>query len=402
MKQHSVRLTLVRGSAIWLVLALLAGLVIYRLRFAPVQVMSHKVLTGPIVAEVGGTGTLKTHFRASASPKLVQGRLVRVLVDENDFVTNGQLLAVLDDNEQRCQVDAAQATLNAAQATVRRVQADEVRAQAGLKLAELKHQRQSELLSAKIAPRQDFDTAAADLQTAQSALGVAQSAIAEAEQQRLAAEKQLGYQKELLADTLIRAPFNGLVVKRYHDRGDVVTPSMSVLDLVDTNEVWVSAWVDETALAPLRSNQPARVIFRSEPAKAYAGRVARLGRETDPETREFVVDVLLQELPTNWTIGQRAEVYIEAGQATNALVLPTKFLFWRDGQPRVLVNERGWARWRDVKVNLRGGDAVEVTSGLIAGEEVVAPAEGEVTRSLAGRRLQPQCALGLVSQLGIQ
>jgi RND family efflux transporter MFP subunit len=402
MKQSSVCLTpLVAGCAVSLVLALLAGFTIYRVRVAPVQVISHRVLTGPIVAEVGGTGTLETHFRASASPKLAQGRLVQVLVDQNDFVTNGQLLAVLDDREQRCQVEAAQATLSAALATVRRVQADEARAQAGLKLAELKYQRQSELLSAKINSRQEFDTAVADLQTAQSALGVAQSAIAEMEQQRLAAEKQLGYQKELLADTLIRAPFNGLVVKRNHDRGDVVTPGTSILDLVDTNEIWVSAWVDETALARLRTNQPARVVFRSEPARACAGRVVRLGRKTDPETRELVVDVRLRELPTNWTIGQRAEVYIEAGQATNVVVLPAKFLCWRDGQPGVLVNEQGWARWRDVKFRLRGGDAVEVTSGLRAGEQVVAPVAGEATRALAGRRVQPQCELGLLSQSGM-
>jgi len=402
MKRNSACLApLVRGSAIGLVLALLAGFAIYRVRFARVQVISHRVLTGPIVAEVGCTGALATHFRASASPKLAQGRLVQVLADQNDFVTNGQLLAVLDDREQRCQVEAAQATLSAAQATVRRVQADEARAQAGLKLAELKYQRQSELLSAKINSRQEFDTAAADLQTAQSALGVAQSAITEKEQQRLAAEKQLGYQKELLADTLIRAPFNGLVIKRNHDRGDVVTPGTPVLDLVDTNEIWVSARVDETALTPLRTNQPARVVFRSEPARSYAGRVARLGRQTDPETREVVVDVLLQELPSNWTIGQRAQVYIEAGQATNVLVLPAKFLFWRGGQPGVLVNDQGWARWREVKLRLRGRDAVEVTSGLTVGEQVVAPAGGKAVWKLAGRRVQPQCELGLVSQFGM-
>ena len=402
MKHSSVCLTsLLRGSAIGLVLALIAGFAIYRVRFAPVQVVSHRVLAGPIVGEVGGTGTLKTHFKASASPKLVQGRLVQVLVDQNDFVTNGQLLAVLDDREQRCQVEAAQATLSAALATVHRVQADEARAQANLKLAELKYQRQSELWSAKVSSRQEFDTAAADLQTAQSALGVAQSAIAEVDQQRLAAEKRLGYQKELLADTLIRAPFNGLVVKRNHDRGDVVTPGSCILDLVDTNEIWVSAWMDETALAPLRTNQSARVVFRSEPARSYAGRVVRLGRQTDPETRKFVVDVLLQELPTNWTIGQRAEVYLEASRATKVVLMPVKFLFWRDGQPRVLVNQQGWACWRDVKLGLRGGDAVEITWGLRAGEQVVAPAPEQATRTLAGRRVQPQCELGLLSQFGM-
>jgi HlyD family secretion protein len=381
-----------RSGAKWLALVLVPGFAIYRAEFAPVSVISHKVLPGPMRAAVMGTGTLNTHFKAAASSKVLQGRLVQVLVDQNDFVTNGQLLAVLDDNEQRCQVEAAQATLNVAQAAVRRLQADEARAQAGLKLAELKHQRQSELLPAKIISRQDFDTTAADLEAAQSGLAVAQSAIAEAEQQRLTAERQLGYQKELLADTRICAPLNGLVIKRNRDPGDVVTAGASILDLVDTNEVWVSAWVDETAMASLRTNQPARVVFRSERMKAYPGSVARLGRETDPETREFVVDVRLRELPGNWTIGQRAEVYIETSPATNVLAVPAKFLLWREGQPGVLVNVQGWARWRSVKLGRHEGDAVEVISGLTAGEQVVAPPSGEADGELQGRRLRAQCA----------
>ena len=225
---------------------------------------------------------------------------------------------------------------------------------------------------------------------AKSGLAVARSAIIEAERQQVAAEKQLDYQQELLADTLIPAPLNGLVTKRNHDPGDVVTPGASILDLVDTNELWVSAWVDETAMAPLRTNQPARVVFRSEPAKPYPGRVARLGRQTDPETREFVVDVLVRELPANWTVGQRAEVYIETGCATNALVLPVNFLLWRDGQPGVLVNDHGRARWRTVKLGLRGREAFEVASGLAAGEQVVAPAAGANALTLEARRVRLQ------------
>ena len=284
---------------------------------------------GEVRSEVMGTGTLNTHYKAAASPKVFQGRLVEVLVDQNDFVTNGQVLARLDDSEQRRQVEMAQATLGGARATVRRVGDDEARAQAVLKLARIECDRTASLFTNQIASASDYDTTVEQLHVAEAGLAVARSAIVEAERQELAAEKQLAYQQELLADTLIPAPFSGLVIKRNHDPGDVVTPGASILDLVDTNEVWVSAWVDETAMAPLKTNQPARVAFRSEPGKAYAGWVARLGRQTDHETQEFVVDVRLRKSPANWTIGQRAEVYIETGCAADALVLPAKFLVWQ-------------------------------------------------------------------------
>ena len=378
----------IRRSAKWLGLVLLLAIVIYRVRFAPVPVIAHQVTNGDLIAEVMGTGTLDTHFKAAASPKVLQGRLVQVLVDQNDFVTNGQLLAVLNDSEQRRQVEVAQANLKAAQATVQRVRDDEARGQAVLKLAQIEFERVASLFTNKIVSASDYDTAVEQTRVAESGLAVARSAIVEADRQQVAAEMQLAYQGELLADTLIPAPFNGLVIKRNHDPGDVVAPGASILDVVDTNEVWVSAWVDETAMSPLAANQPARVVFRSEPAKSYPGRVARLGRQTDPETREFVVDVLAHELPANWTIGQRAEVYIETGRIANALMMPAKFLLWREGRPGVLVNDHGRARWRDVKPGLRGRETVEILAGLTAGEQVVTLAAGENALTLEGRRVR--------------
>lgn len=376
----------------WVVVIAVLCFAVYRFEFRPVPVITYTIATGEVRSEVMGTGTLNTHYKAAASPKVFQGRLVEVLVDQNDFVTNGQLLARLDDSEQRRQVEMAQATLHAAQATVRRVGDDEARAQAVLKLARIEFDRVAALFTNRIASASDYDTVVEQLRVGEAGLAVARSASVEAERQQVAAEKQLGYQQELLADTLIPAPFNGLVTKRNHDPGDVVTPGASILDLVETNEVWVSAWVDETAMAPLRTNQSARVVFRSEPAKAYPGRVARLGRQTDPETREFVVDVRVSDLPATWTIGQRAEVYIETGCAANTLVLPSKFLFWRDGQPGVLLNERGRARWRTVQLGLRGPEAFEITSGLTAGEQTVAPTARGIALKLDAQRVRPLAA----------
>lgn len=362
----------------------------YQFKLKPASVVAHTLTLDEVRGEIMGTGTLNTHYKAAASPKVFQGRLVEVLVDQNDYVTNGQLLARLDDSEQRRQVEMAQATFDAAQATVRRVGDDEARAHAVLKLARIEFDRVASLFTNRIASASDYDSVVEQLRVAEAGLAVAQSAIVESERQQVSAEKQLGYQKELLADTLIPAPFNGLVVKRNHDPGDVVTPGASILDVVDTNEVWVSAWVDETAMAPLKTNQPARVVFRSEPTKAYPGRVARLGRQTDPETREFVVDVFLSELPTTWTMGQRAEVYIETACSSGTLALPAKFLVWREGQAGVLVNERGWARWKVVQLGLRGRDKFEVLSGLVAGDQVLGPVGGGNALKLESHRVRPQ------------
>lgn len=80
------------------------------------------------------------------------------------------------------------------------------------------------------------------------------------------------------------APFDGLIVARQREAGDVVVPGSSILTLISTDLLWIRAWVDETEMSRLAESQSARVVFRSEPERAYPGRVLRLGREADRES----------------------------------------------------------------------------------------------------------------------
>jgi HlyD family secretion protein len=366
----------IRRLFAWLIVAVLAGLGVYKLKFSPMPVTAHTIATGDVRGEVMGTGTLEARVKTTISPR-IQERLAEVLVDQGDSVKSGQLLARLDDAETKQQVAIAEATLAAARSTVDRVRADEARAQAVLKQAQQDHQRSVELLAGKITSPADFDRTTEALQVAQADLKRSQSAIVEAESQAFTADKTLLYQKEHLAFTEMRSPYDALVTRRDRDPGGMVVPGASILQLVATNEIWVSAWVDETAMAGLKPNQPARVVFRSEPATSYAGEVARLGREADRETREFVVDVRVKELPENWIIGQRAEVFIETGHKTNVVSLPPEFVRWRENTPGVFVNDHGRARWRGLTLGLRGSQHVEVTQGLSTGEQVVRPVAGQ-------------------------
>jgi HlyD family secretion protein len=337
-------------------------------------VAAHVITAGEVRGEVMGTGTLEARVKTVISPR-IQERLAEVLVDQGDPVKTGQLLARLDDAETRQQVAIADAALAAARATVDRMRADEFRAQAVLKQAQLDHQRSTELLAGKISSQADFDKTAEALHVAEAGLKSAQSAIVESERQVFAAEKTLLYYREHLAFTEMRSPCDGLITRRDRDPGGIVVPGASILQVVATNEIWVSAWVDETAMSGLKPGQPARVVFRSEPAGIYVGEVARLGREADRETREVVVDVRVKQLPGNWMIGQRAEVFIETGRKSGVLLLPAPFIRWRDNKPGVFVNNRGRASWRGIVLGMRGMQSVEVLEGLSAGDQVVRPAE---------------------------
>jgi HlyD family secretion protein len=264
--------------------------------FAAVPVVEHRLETGSLIAEVMGTGTLEARLKSTISPKIA-GRVREILVDQGDQVEAGQLLFTLGD----------------------RTLADR---RGGL----------SRSVAAQLEGRKQITTA----------------------------EKSLAYSEARLADTQVVAPFDGLIVKRYRDPGDIGVPGSPILMLVSTQEIWVSAWVDETEMSRLHPNQSARVVFRSEAGKNYQGKVSRLGREADRETREFVVDVRVVTLPENWAVGQRAEVYVEVDRKSDVPLVPTKFVFWHGNTPGVFCRVGDRARWREITLGLRGAETVEV------------------------------------------
>jgi HlyD family secretion protein len=373
------------AGKIALLLALI-GAAVWWFKFAPVVAEQHLVASGEVVAEVMGTGTLEAHVKATISTK-IPGRLAKVDVDQGDQVKAEQIVGRLANDDLKHEVEIEEANVAARKATVERLQADIVHAKATLELATANESRQRRLLVAKAVSQEDFDRAMEALAVARAGQSRAEADLAEGRKQLVATEKALEFRQARLDDAIIRAPFAGIVVRRDRNAGDVVVPGSSILAMVATEELWVGAWVDETQMARLQPGQPARVVFRSEPERSYAGKVVRLGRETDRETRETRVDVAPQRLPANWSVGQRAEVYIETASKHAEAIVPLRFLVWREGQPGVFVDTNGRAEWRSLTLGLRGRDMAEVLEGLKPGEVILAPAGTNGAKLAAGQRV---------------
>jgi HlyD family secretion protein len=363
----------IRQALKFLVLAALLAMVVYRVKFAPLGVHEHRVETGPIVAEVMGTGTLEARVSATISPK-ISGLVAKVLVDQGDTVSAGDLLVELDNEELTGQVEIAQANLTAKQAGITRLITDKKRETAVRMQARQLLKRVESAVNSGAVSQSDLDKATESLTVAEAGLARAEAAIVEGEKELITAEKNLQYQGTRLENTRVLAPFDGLIVRRQREPGDIVLPGSPVLTLISTELLWVSAWVDETEMAAVHPDQAARVVFRSVPAHPHTGTVARLGRETDRETREFLVDVRVLETPENWAIGQRAEVYIETGRKESAILLPARYLRWHDNNPGVFVRTGKRVRWQPVETGLRNVKTIEVVAGVEEGDAVVIPA----------------------------
>jgi HlyD family secretion protein len=361
------------------------GGAIYWVKFAPLPVTELRVDRGEIVAEVMGTGTLEAHFKSTISPR-ISGRIQEVLVDMGDRVTAGKLLVRLDDVDMKPQVEIAQATVVVSQSVLDRLQADQSQALAVLEQTSAEHERALRLRPGGAISQEDVDKSTANWKIAQAGVARTDAALIEGRKQLIAAETSLAYRKALLGDTEIVAPFDGLIVQRQRDPGDIAVPGSAILTLISIKELWITAWVDETEMSRVAIGQPARVVFRSEPDHAYRGEVARLGRQADRETREFTVDVRVLELPKNWATAQRAEVYIETDRKKTVPLIPAKFVQWRDDTPGVFCKVGNRAQWRAVKLGLHSREVVEVTEGLQPGDRVVVPADGKTT-AIEGRRI---------------
>jgi HlyD family secretion protein len=353
----------VRKNWRWAVALMVVGLLVYRTQFMAVEVAAKPVTSGNIVAEVMGTGSLEARYQTTVGSK-IQDRVVEWKADQNDRVKAGDVLAKLDDAELRGEMGVAQATLDAAHATVKRLEAEEDRAKAVQEQAQRDYQRYSSLVESKSISQENVEKTRERLAIAEAEVEKAKAATIEAARQVTTAEEKIRYSGARLADTLIVSPFDGLVVRRDREVGDIVVPGASIFQIISLKELWISAWVDESAMASIAPGQPATIVFRSEPKKKYRGTVARLGREVDRETREFRVDVRADELPANWAVGQRAEVSIETGSKSGVVTIPLRLVVWNKGKPGVLVIEDGRAQRREIVLGLRGIEVVEVVQGL--------------------------------------
>lgn len=353
-------------------LTIAVGGVIYWLRFMPVTVESHEIVAETVTEEVMGTGTLEARVSATVSPK-ISGRVAAVFADQGDTVTAGDELVRLEDDELKQQVAIARANVDAAIAAIARLKVDKERSNVVLTQAEKNFKRVESLRRSDATSQEELDRASEALGIAMADVSRSEAGINEGQKELVSAQKNLEYHDARLRDTIIVAPFDGLVVKRSREPGDVVVPGSSMMTLIATDELWIRAWVDETQMSKLQPGQSGRVIFRSQPQDSFTAQVARLGREADRETREFIVDIRVLELPTNWAVGQRAEAYIQISEPLSVPVVPKSFLVKRDGVDGAFVDDDGMATWRVLSLGVRDREVIEVKDGLAIGDVVIQP-----------------------------
>ncbi len=250
-------------------------------------------------------------------------RIDRMLVQEGDRVTKGQLLASLDKRRLQHAVDLAAAQVAAQRAVVARLKAgsrpQEIRqARAAADAAHIEaanaarsSKRLADLVKQKLVPQEQADNAraAAEAAAAQARaaeetlrlaeLGPRKEDIAAAEAQLQATEAQLALAQRQLTDADLTAPAAGVIEQRLLEPGDMASPQRAAFTLALTDPLWVRAYVGEADLGRIHLGMAAEVHTDSYPGKSYDGWVGFISptAEFTPkavETKEVRTDLVYQ------------------------------------------------------------------------------------------------------------
>ncbi len=241
----------------------------------------------------------------------VEGRIAQLLIDDNQSVKQGDLLAVIDDRDYQAKLTLAEARVAEALAHIQRLQANKntqqshiASADAAVSAVEAKRQqinqdlkRFNALIERGSAPRQSLDKIASESKQAEAELRGSKatvsaqqkqltgfdSEIAEAQAQLKQAQAQVELAKLDVEHTKIRAPFTGVIGHRGAQIGAYMQEGMALAYLLETQKIWVEANFKETQLQNMKIGQPVEIHVDAHPDIIFTGKVDSFSPATGSE-----------------------------------------------------------------------------------------------------------------------
>jgi HlyD family secretion protein len=352
---------------------------------------------GPMVRSVVATGKIEPVTKIELKSK-ANGIIERLLVDVDQAVQTGQVLAELDKETLRARLREARANLEAASASLQAAEAQEAKSAVEAESPDVAFtkaavDRATSLQAQQLMSRESFDQAASAYQqalnrqrAAASQLLIARARVAEARAQRAQSQAAVERAEEELANATLRAPIQGTVLTRDVEVGSAVSSILNlganatlVMTLGDIGQVFVRGKVDEADIGVVRLQQPARITTESFPGKVFTGRVTQIspiGVDKD-NVITFEVEVSIDNSDHSLKANMTANAEIILEEHADALHIPEAAITY-DAQRAATVQVSDPAapsgrRTVAVTVGISNGTRTEILGGLQAGDRVVLP-----------------------------
>jgi RND family efflux transporter MFP subunit len=330
----------------------------------------------PVVLDV--TGTLMGDVQTEVAAELA-ARVVEVLVERGAVVETGQVLARLDAEEARHQLREAEAMeaqtrerlgLQPGQAFDPAATPDVRHARVALERAEVEHRRYERLVAEGYVSRSEYDTRRAEHLALREQVDLA---INQARQMYRTLEGQqarVARMRRSLADTVVRAPWDGLVSERHVVAGQYVQAGARIATLVRVDPLRVELAIPESAIAVVRAGQRVHFTVQAYPGRTFVATLAYVGPSLRPDSRSLVVEARVPNGERLLHPGLFATARIELPAAETAVFVPASAVHTTATGARVFVVANGRAETRLIQTGRAADGAMPVLRGLKAGERV--------------------------------
>ncbi len=332
-----------------------------------VQTAAVSVREWPEIYEA--TGTVRARATVTISSKTM-GYVRQVDAQVGSHVRQGQTLVVLEARDLEANVLRAEAARSEVQSAVPEAEHGVAAAKANLDLAQSTFRRMEDLASKKSISSQEFDEAAARLKGAQANYEMARSRRAQLDARAAQVDEEIRAAMVMRDYARIAAPFAGIVTAKSVEPGNLASPGVPLLTIEQEGAYRLEVSVDESRMPSARPGQSAQVALEAIDRKLDA-RISEVVPAVDASSRAYTVKIDLPALPQirSGMFGRAAF----ALASRKVVVAPVASLQERGQLASVFVAEDGVAHTRLITLGQRSGDAVEILSGLNAGEKVVAP-----------------------------
>jgi len=328
----------------------------------------------------------------------VAGYVRTINVDIGDHVRQGQVLATLDVPEMQDDVARAKAALAAADAGIVTAQGAIQRAQAQADIAALSYKRIQDVATKDkgLVPRQDVDVAQSHQLEAAAQLASAQSSLKAAQQTKLEALDELARAQQMFQYSTIRAPFDGVITKRYANTGAMVqagtasqSQAMPIVTIAQDNVLRLILPVPVSHVGDVRNGEPVNVNVVTLNRKLQ-GTVTRFADTVAVSTRTMATEVDVPNSDGTLIPGMYAEVRLHLADRKDVLSVPLDAV---DGigtsAPQAWVVHDDTAHLVSVKPGLQTASRIQILSGLSAGDHVIV---GRHTGLAEGEKVSPALA----------
>jgi RND family efflux transporter MFP subunit len=358
-------------------------------------VAAAKVRRGDLTRALAVAAEFRPYQQIDVHAK-VAGYVKRIYVDVGDRVKEGQLIAILEIPELQDEVQTAEASVSKSQEEIRRAQADLERAQSAHEVAHVAYSRLADVSKTRpgLVAQQEIDDALGRDRVAEAQVATAKASLSSAEQQLRVAQADREKVRALFAYARIKAPFTGVVTKRYADTGSMIqtgissqTQSMPLVTLAQENLLRLVIPIPESAVSKIRLGSLVEVSV-STLGKKFQGKVARFADQVDMATRTMHTEVDVPNPMGELVPGMYASASLVLSDERNALSVPIQALTRTEDRVSVLlINKQNKLEERSVQIGIETPDQVEILSGLNEGDFVVV---GNQSQLQPGMAVQPK------------